>query len=106
MPAIGDVHRAALALAVARLLAQQLGEHQVRGRALGQAVAVTAVGAGHIVVGVQGLAHAHSDGFLADVQMRQPRHQRAGIEIVDPFLEQPDRHHLPVEADQLVVADG
>jgi hypothetical protein len=40
---IGDVHRAALALAVARLLAQELGEHQMRLRALGETVPVAAM---------------------------------------------------------------
>ena len=40
---VGDVHRAALAAAVAGLLAEQLGEHPADVGALGQAVAVAAV---------------------------------------------------------------
>jgi hypothetical protein len=93
-------------MCIDRLLAQEFGEHQVGRGALGQAVAVSPVGAGDVVVRAQRFADADGNGFLADVQVSQPGHQRASVEIVDPFLEQPDRHHLVVEADQLVVADG
>ena len=48
---VGDVHRAALALAVAGRLAEQLGHHQRRVAALGDAVAVAAVGAGDVSSG-------------------------------------------------------
>src|SRR6188474_366318 len=47
---VGDVHRAALALAVARFLAEQLRKHQIRRRALCQAVAVAAMRARDVVV--------------------------------------------------------
>ena len=50
---VGDVHRAALAAAEARRLREQLGHHAVDVRALGQAVAVAAVGGGHVVVVAQ-----------------------------------------------------
>ena len=103
---VGDVHRPALALAVAGFLAEQLREHQVRRRALGQAVTVAAVGAGHVIVLAQRLAHADGDRLFPDVEVGQTRHQRARVEIVDPFLEQPDGHHLAVEPQQLVRADG
>ena len=42
--AVGYVHRASLALAVARLTAEELGHHQVQVSALGDDVAVAAVG--------------------------------------------------------------
>ena len=48
---VGDVHRAALAFAVARFLAQQFGEHPVELRPLGEAVPVAAMRAGDVVVG-------------------------------------------------------
>src|SRR5437660_1074901 len=64
---VGDVHGAALAPAVAGLPAQQLGEHAVHGRALGQAVAVAAVGAGDVVVVPERRADADRDRLLADV---------------------------------------
>src|SRR6266508_2552130 len=47
---VGNVHRAALAAAVALLLAEELAEHTVDRRALRQAVAVAAVGARDVVV--------------------------------------------------------
>src|SRR5438874_1075030 len=34
--------------------------------------------------------------------MCEPRHERPGIQIVDPFLEQPDGEHLAVHAKELV----
>src|SRR5688572_2743227 len=102
---VGDVHRPALALAVAGFLAEQLGEHQVRRRALGQAVAVTAVRARDVVVVPQRLADADGNRFLADIEVRQAWHQRAGVEIVHALFEQPDGHHPVVEANQLVGRD-
>src|SRR5215472_10981043 len=47
---VGDVHRTALAPAVAGLLAKQIREHPVYRRPLGQAVTVAAMGAGDVVV--------------------------------------------------------
>src|SRR5487761_68429 len=47
---VGDVHRAPLASAVAGGLAQELGKHQLRFGALGETVAVAAMGAGDVVV--------------------------------------------------------
>ena len=71
--------RAALALAVAGFLAEQLGEHAVERRALRQAMPVAAMRAGDVIVGAQRFAHAHGDGFFADVQVRQAGHQRARV---------------------------
>ena len=62
---VGDVHRAALALAVAGGPAIQLGEHVLDFAALGQHVAVAAVGAGDIVVLAQCGAGAHRHCLLA-----------------------------------------
>src|SRR5580700_5016929 len=50
---IGDVHRPTLAAAIASFFSQQLGEHAIWGRALCQAVSVTAVRAGDVVVDAQ-----------------------------------------------------
>src|SRR5687767_7105733 len=102
---IGNVHRPALALAVARFLAQKLRKHQVRRRALRQAVPVPAVGAGDVVVSVERLADADGNGLLTDIQMRQTGHQRARVEIVDALLEQPDGHHSLVETEQLLFSN-
>src|SRR4029453_7003962 len=90
---VGDVHRAALALAVAGFLAEQFSEHQIRRRAFGQAVPVTPVGAGDVVVSPQRLAHADGNRFLTDVQVREARHQGSRVKIVNASLEQGVSHH-------------
>jgi len=93
---VGDVHRAALAAAVAGLLAEQLGEHPVDRGALREAVAVAAVGRGDVVVLPQRLADADRDGLLADVEVGEAGHLRAAVEIVDLLLERADLPHLLV----------
>ncbi len=61
---IGDVHRAALAFAVAGFLAEQLGKHPIGRRAFRQAMAVAAMRAGDEVVFPQRFADAAGDRFL------------------------------------------
>ena len=76
---IGDMHRSAFALAVAGFLPEQLGEHQIRRGALCETVTVTAVRAGNVVVPSQRVADAHGHRFFADVEVREPGHQRARV---------------------------
>src|SRR5882724_8824505 len=64
---VGDVHRAALAAAIARFLAEQFGEHAVWRRAFGQTMPVAAVRARDVIVAVERLANPDRDGFFADV---------------------------------------
>src|SRR6185503_6423682 len=66
---VGDVHRAALAFAVAARLAEELGHHQVDPAALGDAVAVAAVGRGDVVVGSECRAGTDPASFFADVSV-------------------------------------
>ena len=68
-------------------------------------MAVTAVRAGDVVVVVQRFADADGNRLFTDVEVREARHQRAGVEIVDPLLEQANRHHLPIHREQFVLAD-
>ena len=103
---VSDVHRAALAAAVAGGLAEELGEHAVDGRALGQAVAVPAVGAGDVVVPAQGFADADGDGLLADVQVRQPGHFRRDVQLVDLLFEEADLQHLLVQVQPVLDVKG
>ena len=93
---IGDMHRPALAPAIALFLAQQLAEHLLEIRALGHAMAVAAVGRGDAVVIGQGFADPDGDGFLARIHMRQPRHLGRQVQLVRVVLEGADAHHLPV----------
>src|SRR5713226_8995521 len=100
---VGDVHRAALALAVAGLLAEQLGEHAVDVRALREAVPVAAVRRRDVVVLPQRRADADRDALLAAIEVREPGHLRASIQLVDLLLEQADLRHLPVHLEPRAV---
>src|SRR2546425_872446 len=62
---IGDVHRSALAFAVAGLLAEQLGEHEIGYRAFREAVSVAAMRARDVVISSQRLADADGHRLLA-----------------------------------------
>src|SRR5258708_1672499 len=68
-PRAPDAQPAALALAVARGLTEQLGHHQVDLAALRDAVAVPAVGRRDVVVVAQRRAGADAAGLLADVSV-------------------------------------
>src|SRR5208282_837927 len=56
---------------------------------------VAAVGARNKIVGAERFADPDCHGFLAHVQVGQAGHQRAGIELVDLFLEQANHLHAP-----------
>src|SRR5579859_924001 len=94
---VGDVHRTALAVAVARLLAEQLREHAVQLSALGDAVPMSAMRAGDVVVVVERGAHAHGHRLLADVEVGQPRHLAAAIQVVDLLFEMTDPEHAAIQ---------
>src|SRR5207244_8278582 len=68
-PEIGDVHRAAFALAVAGLPAIELGHHAVEVGTLGDAVAVAAMRRDDPVAVVERATDADRDRLLADVAM-------------------------------------
>ena len=102
---VGDVHRAALALAVAGVSAEELRHHEVEVAALGDDVAVAAVGAGDVVIIPQALAHRRGDRLLAQIQMgeavdlalcEQPRGCR---------LESADAAHTEIDVFHLFFAD-
>src|SRR5205823_459990 len=80
---VGDVHAAALALAVAGRLAEQLSHHQLDVAALGDAVAVAAVGAGDEVVLAQGGAGADPDRLFADVGVAGAAHDAFAVDLED-----------------------
>ena len=62
-----------------------------------EAVAVAAVRARDLVVRAQRGADSHRDTLFPDVEVGEPRHQRASVELVDLVLERPDQQHPPVE---------
>ena len=92
-----EVHRAAVAVAAALDLAVELGHDLVRVRALGDRVAVRAVGRGDHVAVLERAADADGDGLLADGDVEEPG-QLAGAEaLLDLLLEAPDEEHLAKE---------
>src|SRR6266852_1152050 len=103
---IGDVHRSALAAAIACFLAQQLGEHPIRSGPLSQAVAVSAMCAGDVVVPAQRFADAYRDRFLAAVEMRQARHQCPRVKFVHLLFKHADAHHLTTGVQPLLLSRG
>ena len=99
---VGDVHRAALALAEAVTAAVDLEHHARHIAALGDAVAMAPMGARDPVGIAQVLADADRDGFLAGIKVREPR-DLAGLDLdVQSLLELADGLHLPVGAEQSV----
>ncbi len=114
---VGDVHRAALALAVAAGLAQHFGHHLVvvlllgLGRlgmcvAVGVGVAVAAVGAGDQVVVAQGRHGADGHGLLAGVQVRGAFEHGLAQQVGDVVLQRADLHHLAQVTDQLLLGEA
>ena len=103
---VGDVHRAALAVAVAVAAAEKLGHHQVDVGALGDGVAVAAVGAGDAVGRPQGRADAHRHRFFADVGVDHSGYV-AFVELLHrPLVEGADGHHLAVHVQQQTGIEG
>ena len=92
---VGQVHRAALALADAGLLAQQLGHCGPDVAALGDGVSVRAVVAGHPVVVAQGHAGTHGHRLLPDVGVGRANDLAALHQADYRFLEVPDAKHSP-----------
>src|ERR1700686_1839475 len=93
------MHRAALAATIAGFLTQKLRKHPVRRRSLRQAMPVATVRAGDVIGLLKSLTDPNRNRFLANVQVREPRHQRARIKFIHLLLKQPDAHHLPVQPD-------
>src|SRR5262245_37308820 len=103
---VGDVHRAALAVAASGLAPVDLGHHLADVDALGDAVAVTAVGAGDRVTVIEVAAYTDRGSLLTRVQVDESGNL-AGRELgVHAFFELADRPHHPVGAQQLPPGQG
>src|ERR1700722_3194275 len=96
---IGDVHRSTFASTIARFFSQQFGEHAIGRGTLGQAMSMAAVRAGDVVVDSQRLADPHGNGFFAAIQMGEPRHESARINLIHLLFKQADARHLAVSAE-------
>ena len=93
---VGDVHRAAEPLAVARPLAEHLGHHPAEIGAGRNEVAVRAVVADEVVGVPHHACRADGDRLLADAAVRRPEDHALLEELGGAVLEAADQHHLPV----------
>ena len=98
---VGDVHGAAAAAVRALVLAHQLGEHPGRVQALGQAVAVAAVGRGDDVRRAQGPARADGRRLLPDGEVDEAGDFAVAIERGHPLLEAADQQHPALHLDEV-----
>jgi hypothetical protein len=90
------MHRAALAAARARDFAVNLGHHFADIDALGDAVAVPAMGRRDAVLVVEMHHDAGRGGFLAGVKVHETRDFAAAEIDVQPFFELADGFHRAV----------
>ena len=97
---VGHVHGAAAAAADAGLLGEQLGHHQADILALGDGVAVAAVGGDDIVVRVEGGDGADGDGFLADGQVHGAVDLAERELVKGGLLEGTNQEHLPEQVEE------
>src|SRR5262249_46030928 len=68
---IEQMHRAPAAVRDAALLAEQLSHHLACRRALGEAMAMLAIGRDHVILVVEGEDRTDRDRFLAGVEMAE-----------------------------------
>ena len=92
---IGDMHRAAAPPAIAALAPEELGEHRRELGALGDAMAVAAMGRGDVVGVAQRHADANRRRLLADRQMHRAVAQAADVGVLRRLLEAADAMHAP-----------
>jgi hypothetical protein len=103
---VGDVHRAAAAVAIAVFLAEELGEHPRRIGAFGDAMAVAAMRGKNVVVASEFECCADRTRFLPDRQMHRAVDQAAHVACFGGLFELADQLH-PRQGDaQRVIAQG
>src|SRR6266540_6028566 len=102
---VGDVHRAALALAGAVDAAEQLGHHRAQLHARAAAAGGAAVPSGDEVLVPEVGADTHRDRLLTGVQVHEPGDLAVGEQLRHAFLEGSDGHHAVVEPEGLVLGE-
>ncbi len=85
-------------------LAEQFLHHADDVAALGDAVAVPAMGAGDVVLGPEMHAHADGRGFLAGIEMDEAGDAALRELLLHPLLEAADRHHAAIGPEQFLAA--
>ena len=85
-------------------LANSSQHHADHVAALGDRVAVAAMGRGDVVLGPEMRAHADRGGFLAGIEMDKAGDAAFRELLLHPLLEAADRGHVAIGADQLLAA--
>src|SRR5215467_2348523 len=91
---VEEVHRAALALGKSVPAAEELGHHAPGIGALGDAVAVLAVGRDHVVLRAYHRGGTYRHRLLADVEVEKPADLAQGVHLSGLFLEASEQLHL------------
>src|SRR5262245_5938572 len=94
---VEEVHRAAFAAREPIAPAVELGHGALGIRALGQAVAVLAIGGDRVVIRPKRGRRADRDRFLADVEMQESADLAEGIRLRGLLLETADEEHVGQE---------
>ena len=104
---VGEVHRAADALAEPVLAPVDLGHHRLGVRAARERIAVAAVGREELVVGTERRDRADDRRLGAVGEMRVAADHARMLEerALDPLLELPDAQHLLVDPDEPVAVE-
>ena len=97
---VGEVHRAALAMAEAVRLAEDLRHRAVQRSPHREHGTVAAVGASHGVARSEHAARTDGDRLLPLTEMRAAADEVLHEEAHHLVLEEPDLEHLPVQVDQ------
>src|SRR5271165_2600701 len=101
---IGDVHRSTLAAAQPALFGEQLLHHQNRVAALGDAVAMAAMGARDVVPWPEMRADADGCGFLPSIEVDKSGNAALRELFLHALLEAADRDHVAIGLQQFFAA--
>ena len=102
---IDDMHRAALAFAVAGALAENLRHHAIEASALGDQMSVAAMVRGDAIGLAQRGADAGGGSFFADGDVDEAGKLGRHRQVSRLGFEMPDLLHRAVHLEQLVLAD-
>src|SRR5215212_2648820 len=103
---VEQVHRTALALDEAGLLAVELGHDRLRVAAQQQGKGVISVGCDDLVALFAGVEEAGGDRFLTNVDVEVAPDLALPETPLGGLLEDPDEDHLPVQVQEVIAVGG
>jgi hypothetical protein len=104
--AVEQVHGAAAAMGTAIPLAKHLGHDGIHRYAAHQRITVLAVGRDDIVLRRQGMQRAHSDRFLADIQVKEAADVAGPVKLCRLFLQAADAQHVGQQGQARILIMG